>query len=318
MREVNLNRLDLNLLPVLQVLLQERHVSRAAVLLNMSQPAVSRALARLRDTLDDPLLVKTSQGFALSSRAENMQSQLNELLQQMEHLIQQPRFDPVTDSSLIRLTGLDLELALYFPQLVKHLRKKAPRLRLETVRQEQDSFLMLDQDEVHFSFSGLQPASAEGSLHRMVIDQMPFRCVMSNQHPLAQDVMTAEQFAAAPHGLVSITGKGPGSMDAVLATHGLQRQVMLRLSSFMSVADFCEDTDLIFTLPQRLAERICHNRKLCLRPLPAELEQPPVKFYLYWHSRYHRDPRIIWIREQLLVALHKTAINTATGKISSS
>lgn len=305
MREVDFHRLDLNLLPVLQVLLQERHVSRAAALLNMSQPAVSRALARLRDTLDDPLLVRTSRGFVLSSRAEALQPHLIELLQQMEHLIQQPRFDPLTDSSLIRLTGLDLELALYFPQLVKHLRQKAPHLRLETVRQEQDSFLMLEQDEVHFSFSGLQPASAEGSLHRMVIDEMPFRCVMSDQHPLAQGEMSAENFAAAPHGLVSITGKGPGSMDAVLATHGLQRQVMLRLSSFMSVADFCEDTDLIFTLPLRLAERICHNRRLCLRPLPAALEQPPVKFYLYWHSRYHRDPRIIWIREQLLVVLNQ-------------
>lgn len=299
MRETDLRNLDLNLLPILQALLQTRHVTHAANQLGMSQPSVSRALARLRTALNDPLLVRTTRGYTLSSRAEDIQPRLNELMQQMEHLVQPPRFDPMTDTGLVRLTGLDLELALYFPQLVQHLRKKAPHMRLETVRQEQDSFSMLDQDEVHFSFSGLQPASAESSLHRMVIDEMPFRCVMADNHPLANTTLTAESYADAPHGLVSITGKGPGSMDVILAEHGLQRQVMLRLSSFMSVADFCEDTDLLFTLPQRLAERIVQNRRLCLRPLPASLEQPPVKLYLYWHARYHRDPRLVWLREQL-------------------
>lgn len=299
MRETDLRHLDLNLLPILQALLQTRHVTHAANQLGMSQPSVSRALARLRTALNDPLLVRTTRGYTLSSRAEDIQPRLNEMLQQIECLVQPPRFDPMTDTGLVRLTGLDLELALYFPQLVQHLRQQAPHLRLETVRQELDSFSMLDHDEVHFSFSGLQPASAEGSLHRMVIDEMPFRCVMADNHPLAHGRMTAEAYAAAPHGLVSITGKGPGSMDLILAEHGLSRQVMLRLSSFMSVADFCEDTDLIFTLPQRLAERIIRNRRLCLRPLPEVLEQPPVQLYLYWHARYHRDPRLVWIREQL-------------------
>ncbi|SFX61757.1 LysR family transcriptional regulator [Marinospirillum alkaliphilum] len=305
MREMNLRTLDLNLLPVLQALLQERHVSHAAEQLNMSQPAVSRALARLREALQDPLLVRTSRGYDLSSRARQLQPQLNALLQQAEQLIQQPGFDPATDTSLIRLTGLDLELAIYFPPLVQRLRQLAPGLRLETVRQELDTFDMLDRDEVQFSFSGLHPATAESNLHRMVIDEMPMRCIMAADHPLAGRPLTVEAYAAAAHGMVSITGKGPGSMDLALAELGLQRQVMLRLSSFMSVADFCEHTDLIFTLPLRLAERIGHNRALIIQPLPAALEQPPVTFYLYWHSRHHRDPRMIWIREQLLAALHQ-------------
>ncbi|WP_245944324.1 LysR family transcriptional regulator [Marinospirillum perlucidum] len=303
MHDMDLSGLDLNLLPVLDALLETRHVSRAAESLGRSQPAVSRALARLRAGLDDPLLVKTAGGYDLSSRAKELQPRLKELLEQMQELVQPRSFDPATDTSLIRLTGLDLELAIYFPKLVKQLRRKAPHMRLETVRQELDSFSMLDRDEVHFSFSGLQPSRVEHSLHRRMIDQMPLRCVMSENHALAKKPMTAEEFAAAPHGLVSITGKGPGSMDAVLQEQGLSRRVMLRLSSFMSVADFCEDTDLIFTLPQRLAERLASERRLSLRPLPAELEQPPVSFYLYWHSRYHLDPRMIWIREQLNEAL---------------
>jgi DNA-binding transcriptional LysR family regulator len=303
MREINLRGLDLNLLPVLEALLQERHVSKAAERLEMSQPAVSRALARLRQSLDDPLLVRTAQGYDLSSRSQAIQVELSRLLQQLDHLVQPPAFDPATDSSLIRLTGLDLELAIYFPGLVKHLRRLAPQLCLETVRQELDSFSMLDRDEVHFSLSGLQPASAENSLHRRVIDTMPLLCVMAENHPLAEQPLTPVSYAAAAHGLVSITGRGPGSMDKVLAQLGLKRQVMLRLSSFMSVADFCEDTDLVFTLPQRLAERVVYKRRLCLRELPEVLQPPPVSFYLYWHSRYHQDPRMQWIREQLFAAL---------------
>ncbi|SFC28870.1 DNA-binding transcriptional regulator, LysR family [Marinospirillum celere] len=303
MREMNLKGLDLNLLPILQVLLQERHVSRAAEQLEMSQPAVSRALARLRRELGDPLLVRTSRGFDLSSRAQEIQTQLSPLLQQLTDLVQSPVFDPATDTSLIRLTGLDLELAIYFPRLVKHLRRLVPGLRLETVRQEEDSFSMLDRDEVHFSLSGLQPASAENSLHRRVIDTMPLLCVMAENHPLATQPLTPVSYAAAAHGLVSITGRGPGSMDKVLAQLGLTRQVMLRLSSFMSVADFCEDTDLVFTLPQRLAERVVRNRRLCLRELPDTLQPSPVSFYLYWHSRHHHDPKMLWIREQFFAAL---------------
>lgn len=307
MRKMNLNGIDLNLLPVLDVLLRLKHVTKAAEALEMSQPAVSRALGRLRQELKDPLLVRTSEGYDLSHRASEIQLELGDLLQQLNQLIQPQTFDPSTDKRLIRLTGLDLELAIYFPKLVKQLRRLAPNLRLETVRQEDDSFAMLDRDEVHFSLSGLQPVTSETSLHRRQIDRMPLLCVMAEDHPLAKQNLTPEAYAKAAHGLVSITGRGVGSMDRVLAGLGLQRQVMLRLASFMSVADFCEETDLIFTLPQRLAERVAYKRRLCLRQLPAALQPEPVSFYLYWHSRYHQDPRMQWIREQFFDALENPA-----------
>lgn len=305
MSKVNLRGLDLNLLPILDVLLRLRHVSQAAEELEMSQSAVSRALARLRQALKDPLLVRTAQGYDLSHRATDIQLELGRLLQQLNQLVQPQSFDPATDERLIRLTGLDLELAIYFPKLVKQLRRLAPGLRLETVRQEGDGFAMLDRDEVQFSLSGLQPARAQTSLHRRVIDQMPLLCVMAEEHPLADQPLTPENYAQASHGLVSITGRGVGRMDEVLADRGLQRKVMLRLASFMSVADFCEETDLIFTLPQRLAERVAYKRRLSLKPLPQVLQPEPVSFYLYWHSRYHQDPGMQWVRGQLFQALNE-------------
>lgn len=294
-----LRQVDLNLLVILDVLLDVRHVSQTAEQLNMSQPAVSRALAKLREAFDDPILVRTSQGMLLTARAEQLRSALKPILTDLDRMVQTPEFDPATDRSLIRITGLDLEVGLYFPQLLKQLRLQAPHMRFETVRQELDSFPMLERDEVHFSLSGLHPMHAEHALHRKLLDETPVVCLMWNKNPLARRPLRAEDYARAPHGMVSLTGRGPGSMDHVLERVGMKRSVALRLAGFSSVADFVEGTDLIFTLPKKVAEYIARGRELVLCELPVPLQQPPVRFYLYWHERYHRDPRIVWLREQM-------------------
>lgn len=298
MREVNLRSVDLNLLVVLQALLFEKHVSRAADQLNMSQPAVSRALQRLRDTLDDPLLVRTREGYDLSARAHEMLPRLNAVLQGAGRLIQPPQFDPATATDTLRLTGLDLEVALYLPQLTRKLHEEAPNLKIELVPQTGDHFQMLDQGEVHFGLTGMEPYFAIDQFHRTMIDRMTAVCLMDRNNPLAKG-MTLEQYVSSRHGMVSITGKGPGSMDRVLEGMGLSRTVSLRLSSFMSVADFCEGTNLVFSLPERLAEYISRGRNLVMRPHPQEIPQPDIRFFLYWHARFHHDPMCVWVRRKI-------------------
>lgn len=297
MRAVNLRSIDLNLLVVLSALLEQRHVSRAAVELSMSQPAVSRALQRLRDTFGDPLLVRTAQGYDLSERAHAIQPQLDRLLAGVEQLVEPLRFDPETADNLIKLTGLDLDIALYVPELIRRARERAPGLRFEIVPQQVEHFASLDQGEVQFCLTGLEPDAGTDQIRRLEVDRMDVVGLMATDNPLAQGKITVERYAAAQHGLVSITGKGPGVMDTVLAPLGFSRQVPVRLSGFMSVADFCEGTDLIFSLPERLARYIARDRKLLIRTLPAELRARPVVFYLYWHERHHRDPVCVWLRE---------------------
>lgn len=297
MHQVNLRNFDLNLLVVLERLLHERHVSKAAVALNMSQPAVSRALGRLRKGLHDPLLVRTADGYDLSARALALQVPLKAHLQQLEHLISIPQFNPAEDTSLVRITGLDMELSLYIPKLIRQLRLHAPHMRFEILRQEGDSFTMLDRDDVDFCLSGLVPAHSESRLHRFHVDEMPIVCVMDAQHPLAHQPLTIKDYANAPHGLVSITGKGPGFMDKVLTELGYERQVMVRLAGFNAVAEYCSGSNLLFTLPQRVAERIAAEQPIWISPLPDELRLPKVNFYWYWHARNHQDPKSIWIRE---------------------
>ncbi|OAD21170.1 transcriptional Regulator, LysR family, partial [Candidatus Thiomargarita nelsonii] len=122
---MNLRTIDLNLLVVLQQLLEERHVSRAAEQLCMSQPAVSRALQRLREMLDDPLLVRTSHGYDLSARATSLLPQLNQLLGDAERLITGPAFEPANSTQTVRFYGPDPEISWFLPPLFERMRQLA-------------------------------------------------------------------------------------------------------------------------------------------------------------------------------------------------
>ena len=299
MREVNLRSVDLNLLVVLQVLLETRHVSRAAHILNMSQPAVSRALQRLRETLDDPLLVRTREGYDLSARADVMLPELQHLLQGVGQLVQPQQFDPASATGPLRFTALDLEVSLYISRLSKVLQREAPRLQIELIPQLPDHFQHLDQGDVHFCLTELEPEFAVDQFHRRPVSRMGGVCLMDKDHPLAAN-MTLDQYCTSRHGMVSITGKGPGTMDRALATIGRTRHVALRLGSFMSVADFCEGSDVLFALPADFAHHIARGRNLVTRPLPPEIPEDDIRFYVYWHARHHHDPMCRWVREKMM------------------
>ncbi|MCP4596854.1 MAG: LysR family transcriptional regulator [Neptuniibacter sp.] len=296
---MNLRSIDLNLLVVLQALLEECHVSKASVRLGMSQPAVSRALQRLRQTMDDPLLVRTGSGYDLSARAVEIKPQLMRVLHEVQEIMQPERFDPLHAEGTVKFTGLDLELTLLIPKVVQLLRKKAPNLKVEIVPQVSDHFALLEQGEVHFSLTGLVPEVVQDQYRRIEVARTRDVCLMDENNPLAKGKISLEQYVDASHGLVSITGKGPGKMDDVLKPMGYKRKVMLRLASFMSVVEFCQDSDLIFTAPEMMAEHLSKNSSLVIRPLPKEFELPEIVFYVYWHARYHHDPMCSWIRAEL-------------------
>ena len=296
---MNLRSVDLNLLVVLEALIEERHVSKAAERLQMSQPAVSRALQRLRHTLDDPILVRTINGYDLSARAVQIRQQLKKVLLDVEGIMQPEIFDPGKAEGVLKLTGLDLELVLLMPEIVRMLRVKAPNLRVEIVPQRSDHFALLEQGEVHFSVTGLEPETGQDQYRRFEIARTGHLCVMDKKNPLAEGGMSLQQYVDASHGLVSITGKGPGMMDDVLAGMGYERNVMLRLASFMSVSEFCSDSDLIFTLPEMMAKHLMRNPSLVFRPLPDAFDLPGITLYLYWHERFHHDPMCNWIRAEL-------------------
>jgi len=299
MHKLNLRKVDLNLLAILEVLLEERHVTRAAERLDMSQPAVSRALQRLRETFDDPLLVKSMHGYDLSARAEELLPGLKSVLQDLGQLVDRPQFDPATSVAQVRVACLDLEGALFLPRLLETMRREARQMQLDIHSLPGDHFMLLQQGDVDFVISGLAPPQGESQINRAPLATTHVVCVMRHDHPLAGDALNLDAYVSASHGYVSMTGRGSSVMDQLLRGYGLQRQVVVRTNSFLTVPEFCARTDLLFALPQIVAERLTRDGQLIMKALPSELSERELRFYLYWHQRNHRDPMHRWVRRQL-------------------
>lgn len=300
MREVNLRSVDLNLLVILQQLLETRHVTRAAELLHMSQPAVSRALQRLRDTFDDQLLVRTTHGYDLSARGQALLPHLQDLMSGITQLVTAPSFDPSSSEDVVKFYGLDLEVACFLPQLMTVIRREAPHMRMEIRSEPRDQFEMLENGDVHFTITGISPKTNEDQYRRLLLAQTGTVCLMSADNPLTKGKLTLDKYVAASHGLVSITGLGPGMIDHHLAEMGRKRHLALRLPNFMTAAEYCENSDILFVLPEIVARKIAKGRNIVLKPVPEELSSRSVSFSLYWHERHHRDPMCIWIRQKIM------------------
>lgn len=297
MRETNLRSMDLNLLVVLQALLVEQHVTRASARLGMSQPAVSRSLKRLREAFADPLLVRSAEGLVLTDRASALREPLDRLLGEIDQMVSSTAFDPQTAEGSIRLGCLDLEAGIYLRNIVEVVRTQAPNMDLEIYSHPDDFFDRLAKGRLHLAISGLEPEGHHEQFHRRVIDQTWPECLLSRAHPLAHRPITLARFLEARHGIVSITGEGPALMDDRLSALGRSRRVVLRLSSFFNVPDACENTDVIFSLPHRIARRLGQERaSLCVRELPDELRSGGFPMYLYWHARHHADAMHQWLR----------------------
>lgn len=301
---MNLRAVDLNLLVVLQQLLLERHVSRAAEQLSMSQPAVSRALQRLREMLGDPLLVRTSHGYDLSARAVSLLPQLNQLLDGAERLITGPVFDPASSTRTVRFYGPDPEINWFLPPLFERMRQLAPHMVLDARSDPRDHFALLETGEVHFVFSPFQPSANTAQLHSLKLANLDFAILMNADNPLAKGDLTMQRYIAASHGFISLTGRGASLLEQDLIAQGHLEQgarlhVPLCLSSFTSVASFCERSDVVFHLPKRFAEELAQGRNLVVRDALPDMEIEHVNVFLYWHERYHKDPMCAWVREQL-------------------
>ncbi len=303
MHETNLRAIDLNLLVILQALLEHKHITAAARSLKMSQPAVSRALQRLRKTLDDPLLIRGTVGYDLSTRALEIAPRLNAVMLEVQQITKPPRFDPLTATDTIKLWGLDLEMIGFVTRLIALLQQQAPNLVIEISSQPADQFELLAQNQTHFVLSGFQPQQQQDQFHQLKIAETNLVCIVGNDNPLAKGSLTLERYIHAKHGVVSITGSGPTHMDAVLQKKGYKRRIALRISNFFSAAEICETSDIIFAMPRLIAERVTNGKAVQIRAMPDELDTGVISFYLYWHSRNHRNPMCQWVRKIIAQSL---------------
>lgn len=301
MHETNIKNLDLNLLVALNALLEEKNVTRAALRINLSQPATSRALARLRDMFQDPLLVKGTRGMVLTARANELHQPLQHILSDITAIISPPSIDPATMQGEVVIATRDYELATILPKVISRVTDESPNLKLRIIPLIGDDLSSLESPNVDFVLAATDSKAA--TLHRYIVYKESFVCLVSKDNPIIQKGMNLETYTAAKHCLVTISGFGLGVVDTLLAQKNLKRNIVVRIPHFLAVGHIIAESDLMVTLPRRLGELLSQQNRIVLINPPLKIPQFPI--YLYWHTRNQNNPVHQWI---------KKVIQTSYGK----
>ncbi len=296
MSKVDLTSIDLNLLVALDVLLDELHVSKAAERLGLSQPAMSRTLTRLRGVFDDPLIVRVQKGYAPTARAEELKSSLKTALMEVRRVFAETEFDPATTLDTFRLSTLDYAELVIFPELMNNIRSVAPGVRIEVL---QRSIFSIEEivDGIADISIGLMPRTLPKHCESQFLFEDEYVCVMHKGHPIAHDALTLESYLKYPHSIIH-TGKAPGSyIDDELANLGHERKIIKRSPHFVASLFALGKSDMLQTVPRRLALPMMKAADLVLCDLPFDLK--PLTVSQMWHSRNTDNATHKWLREQI-------------------
>lgn len=296
-----LRAMDLNLLVALRALLDERHVSRAAETVGMSQPAMSRALQRLRAMFNDPLLVKSEQGYELSPRAISIDLALSQILAEIQYLIAPPTFDPALAKGDIRIVALDYELVVLLPQIAARIQKEAPGIHVWTFAPKMNAIEGLDftplvNGDIHLILTAFKKTHS-GLYQQRLLDENNI-CITAAGHPDAGQKITGERFMQRRHVWVNIFGPDPGRINQTLAENGLSRDILVSVPSFMLAAYTVATTEMMSILPTRVI--LPFEKKGLIATMDLPFEFPSYTIYQYWHERYNKDPQHIWFRKLVL------------------
>jgi len=306
MHPMHLVGIDLNLALVLHSVLEERSVSRAARRLGLSQSATSHALARLRNLLDDPVVVRTPEGLAPTPRAQLLAPALASGLQALEQaLLTRPAFDPSSAQRAFRLGASDYAEYLLLPPLLERLGKNAPLVDLWAVplRPEQESQLATGDLDVAI---GLPPATDRlAGLHLEPLFEERFVCLVRKGHPLTRGKLTVSRFAKARHALIAPRGRPGGAVDSALEGRGLTRRVALAVPHFLVAPPIIARTDLVLTIAERIARAF--RASLPLTVLDPPLPLPRFTVAMIWHERTHTDAACVWLRSAIREAASTVA-----------
>jgi DNA-binding transcriptional LysR family regulator len=289
---------DLNLLPIVVSLYDELNVSRAARRLGMSQPAVSKALRRLRETFDDPLFVRGPSGIVPTPRAHGIVRAARPHLRHLQDdLLKEEQFEPATSTRPIALGLSEIAEMAFLPSILNHLRVHAPKSPVSTVTAP-DAHLAegLEKGDVDVA-AGYFPALAQRNFRQRRLSRHGFACLMRAGHPLWKKRLTVSAYIAAEHVVVRRHGRSQDLLERFIERRKLRRKVAMYTSNVLSVPFIVMDTDLVATLPYAVVTRFASITSQVAAALPPFDVTYELK--LHWHRRFDNEPRSIWLRDQL-------------------
>jgi DNA-binding transcriptional LysR family regulator len=282
---MDIRALNLNLLVVLDALLAERHVSRAARRLHLSQPAVSNALRQLRELLADPLLVRGRDGMVPTDRALALADPLRATLENLAGLLGSPAFDPARAERTFVIATSDFVEFVLMPKVLARLSREAPGIRLQLQAWQHHNVpptLATGEADLMVGFSRLLPGHRE-----QILFPDDFVCVVRRNHPKVKERLSLKTYIGLQHVLVTSQASGPGLVDEALAKRGLSRTIALRMSHFLMVPPIIAVTDYVAAISPRVAA--VYAGPLGLRVLTPPLPLPRGNVTQVWHERTHNS-----------------------------
>ena len=316
---MNVDTFDLNLLVCFDVLMRERNVSRAAEKLNISQPAMSNSLKRLRHHFGDPLLVRTSQGMEPTEKALELEPLIRQSLGAAEKALSpKERFDPVNSRRVFRILVSDYVEGTLISSLVAHLQTHAPGLSLDILTLSDGSFQDLEKGAIDLAINRFD--SIPQSFYKRTIWRDGFSCLLAENHPLV-DANTLECYLDAAHIWVSKTGIGIGTgmsqssdrgwVDNALRDLGYERQISVFTRHYQIIPLLVQQTNLVATMPTRAALTYKDHSGLTIIEPPFTIN--PIEINMVWSPILHHSSAHQWLRQTLVELAEKIILASSVG-----
>ncbi|HVT34666.1 MAG TPA: LysR family transcriptional regulator, partial [Nevskiaceae bacterium] len=295
---MQLNRIDMNLLVVLETIYSEGGITRAADKLHLTQPALSHSLARLRELFKDPLFVREGRAMVPTPLARKLIEPLRRSLRAMETALNEvQRFDPATTQRRFAIGLRDVLEATVLPPLMKRISSMAPQVDVAALRLERRELeAELASGTLDAALDVLLPHGDRVKHQRLALDKLVV--VARRNHPVVRKTLDLKTYLDLGHVAVSSRRAGPGLEDTELARRGLQRRIRLRCQHYFAACQVVARSDLLLTMPERYAG--VANQTSGNRILPLPFKAPSLDAYLYWHVNVDQEPASCWLREQLV------------------
>ena len=291
-----MTEIDIKLLQVFNEIYVMRSVSKAALNLELSQPTISFNLAKLRDHYEDPLFVRAPSGMEPTAFAAELHHCAVGLLATFDAVVKHRKsFDPETAKQVFRIAMTDISQSVLLPRLLNRLRSVAPGLQIRVLNIDEHTAQLLEAGEADLAV-GFMPQLHVGFYQQKLFSQYYVGMAASN-HPRLERQPSLETFLAEGHAIVTASGTGHAVIDRTLRLMDRERRVVLEVPNYLGLSDIIANTDLVATVPLRLAQLFTHDPSIHLFDLPFAVDTYQIK--QHWHERFHHDIAHRWLRAVL-------------------
>ncbi len=291
-------RTDLNLLRVLLAIHDCGNVTAAAKRLGMSQPAASAALSRLRHSLGDPLFVRSGTAMEPTPRARSIVDRTREVIATIDQeILPSPTFTPLNSTGEFTFCLSEIGEVVFLPSLFDRLRAEAPHARIRCLSLAPKDLLEALREGKVDSVLGYFPDLDAPNIYQQRLFSHDLVCLIRSDHRITDTRLSLKDFCSLEHLQVRDGSRSQEMYEAYLGNIGIERNIVLEMSHYMSIAAIIERSDLVVVLPRTVAN--LYARHSAIRLIEPPVEIPPYSLRHHWHARHQKDPRHVWLRKQI-------------------